>query len=72
MEIPTYDNNIVKWSGYFAATEQAEEHLKEKTKAFAERENKLVVSAKSEFINRHFRGYFLYRFIVVLAHNDKK
>jgi len=72
MEIPAYDNNIIKWSGYFSTTEQAEEHLKEKTKAFAERENKLVVRAKSEFINRHFRGYFLYSFVVVLVQNDVK
>ena len=61
------DRNTIKWSGYFATTEQAEEHLKEQTKHFADRENKLVVSAKKDFVNRHFKGYFLYKFTVILA-----
>jgi uncharacterized protein YfcZ (UPF0381/DUF406 family) len=65
--IPEYDGNTIKWSGYFSTSEQAEEHLKELTKKIAVTENKLVVSAKSEFINRHFKGYFLYRFVVILT-----
>ena len=64
---PIIDRNTVKWSGYFSTSEQAQEHLKEKTKHIAETGNKLVVSAKSDFINRHFKGYFLYRFTVVLT-----
>jgi len=67
---PVIDRNTIKWSGYFATTEQADEHLKEKTKDFAKRENKLVVSAKKDFINRHFKGYFLYKFTVILTQND--
>lgn len=64
---PKIDRNTIKWSGYFATSEQAEDHLKEETKRIAEIENKLIVSAKSDFVNRHFKGYFLYRFTVVLA-----
>jgi len=65
--IPIFDRNTIKWSGYFGSTEQAQEHLVNKAKAFANTENKLVLTAKKEFVNRHFRGYFLYRFLVVLA-----
>jgi hypothetical protein len=64
---PIVDRNNIKWSGYFSTSEQAQEHLEKKTKHIAEVENKLVVSAKSDFVNRHFKGYFLYRFTVVLA-----
>lgn len=64
---PVIDRNTIMWSGYFVNTEQAEEHLKEKTKHFAEREDKLVLSAKKDFVNRHFKGYFLYRFLVILT-----
>jgi len=64
---PVIDRNAVKWSGYFVSTDQAQEHLTEKAKAFAVTENKLVLSAKKEFVNRHFRGYFLYRFLIVLT-----
>jgi hypothetical protein len=67
---PVIDKNTIKWSGYFAASEQAEEHLKDKTKHIAVIENKLILSAKSEFVNRHFKGYFLYRFVVVLANKN--
>ena len=65
--IPTVDKNTIKWSGYFSTTEQADEHLKELTKKIAQTENKLVLSAKKEFVNRHFKGYFLYRFTVILT-----
>ena len=64
---PVFDRNTIKWSGYFVSTEQAQEHLANKAKAFATTENKLVLTARKEFVNRHFRGYFLYRFLVVLA-----
>jgi len=64
---PKIDRNTIKWSGYFSTTEQAQAHLDEQTKNFATTENKLVVTAKKEFINRHFKGYFLFRFLVVLA-----
>ena len=64
---PKFDGNTIKWSGYFNTLEQAQKHLDEKTKAFAETEHKLVVSAKSEFVNRHFKGYFLYRFTVIVT-----
>jgi len=65
--VPKYDGNIIKWSGYHSTSEQAEEHLKKQTKHIAEIENKLVVSAKKDFVNRHFKGYFLYRYTVILA-----
>ena len=63
---PIIDRNTIKWSGYFATTEHAQEHLEQKTKHIAETENKLIVSAKKDFVNRHFKGYFLYRFTVTL------
>jgi hypothetical protein len=65
--IPKCDGNIIKWSGYFATTELAQQHLEEKTKQFADTENKLVLSTKKDFINRHFKGYFLYKFTVILT-----
>ncbi len=65
--VPKYDGNTIKWSGYFSTIEQADEHLKELTKKIAQTENKLVLSAKKEFVNRHFKGYFLYRFAVILT-----
>lgn len=65
--IPDYDGNIIKWSGYFTTSEQADTHLKEQTTKIAVTENKLVISSKKDFINRHFKGYFLYRFTVVVA-----
>ena len=64
---PVIDRNTVKWSGYFANTEQAQDHLLEQSKHFARTENKLVVSAKKDFVNRHFKGYFLYRFTLILS-----
>jgi hypothetical protein len=67
VELPKHDRNIIKWCGYFATTEQAQAHLEEKTKQFAIIEDKLVLSAKKDFVNRHFRGYFLYKFTVVLS-----
>ena len=67
IQSPKFDSNIIKWSGYFASTEQAQKHLEEKTISFSETEHKLVVSAKKDFVNRHFRGYFLFKFTVVLT-----
>ena len=67
---PKIDRNTIKWSVYFATSEQAEDHLKEETKRIAVIEKKLIVSAKSDFVNRHFKGYFLYRFTVVVANKD--
>lgn len=67
VESPKIDRNTIKWSGYFATTEQAQAHLEEKTKQFAIIEDKLVLSAKKDFVNRHFKGYFLYRFTVILS-----
>jgi len=64
---PEIDRNIIKWSGYFATSEQAQEHLEQKAKRFAVAEDKLIVSAKKDFVNRHFKGYFLYRFTLVVA-----
>jgi len=64
---PTIDRNTIKWSGYFATTEQAQTNLEDKIKRIVDQESKLVVSAKKEFINRHFKGYFLFRFTVILA-----
>jgi hypothetical protein len=66
--VPKYDGNTIKWSGYFATTEQAQKHLEDKAKHFANTENKLVVSAKKDFVNRHFKGYFLFRFTLKLAY----
>ena len=65
--IPTVDKNTIKWSGYFTTSEQAQEDLENKTNRFAATEDKLVLSAKKEFVNRHFKGYFLYRFTVILT-----
>jgi hypothetical protein len=67
---PKYDSNIIKWSGYFATSKQAEEHLKTQTESIAYTEDKLVVSSKMDFVNRHFKGYFLYRFTVVLTEKN--
>jgi hypothetical protein len=64
---PKVDKNTIKWSGYFTTSEQAQEELEDKTKRFANTEDKLVLSAKKEFVNRHFKGYFLYRFVVILT-----
>ena len=64
---PKIDKNTIKWSGYFTTSEQAQEDLENKTKRFASTEDKLVLSAKKEFVNRHFKGYFLYRFVVILT-----
>ena len=65
--VPKYDGNIIRWSGYHSTSEEAENHLKEQVAKIAITENKLIVSAKSEFVNRHFKGYFLYRYTVVVA-----
>ena len=67
---PKIDRNIIKWSGYFATSEQAQKHLEEKTKAFAIKEDKLVLSAKRDYVNRHFKGYMLFRFTVILTAKD--
>jgi len=64
---PKIDRNIIKWSGYYETSEQAQEYLESQTKQFALTENKLVVSSKKELVNRHFKGFFLYRFCVILA-----
>ena len=64
---PKIDKNTIKWSGYFTTSEQAQEDLDIKTKRFAATEDKLILSAKKEFVNRHFKGYFLYRFTVILT-----
>jgi len=70
--VPTYNNNIIKWSGYFATSKQAEDHLKEQTARIIEIEDKLVVQSMLFFINRHFKGYFLYRFTVILCEKPIK
>jgi len=67
VESPKIDRNTIKWSGYFATTELAQKHLEEKTRQFADIESKLVLSAKKDFVNRHFKGYFLYKFVVILT-----
>jgi len=64
---PIIDRNLIKWSGYHSTSEQAEEHLKEQTKKIAITENKIIISANKDFVNRHFKGYFLYRFTVIVA-----
>ena len=65
-----YDNNIIKWSGFFTTTKQAEDHLNEQTALIVEASDKLIVKSKADFINRHFRGYFLYKFTVVLTEKN--
>jgi hypothetical protein len=66
-EAPKINSNVIKWSGYFATTKQAEDHLREQTSYIEFKEDKIIISAKLDFVNRHFKGYFLYRFTVVLA-----
>jgi len=65
MEILNLDSNIIKWSGYFNDTKQAEEHLQEKLAVLSK--TKLIVSAKKVLVNRRCHGLFLYRFTVYTA-----
>ena len=64
---PNINRNVIRWSGYFDTSEHAKDHLTEQLKRIVSRYDKLVVSAKSDFVNRHFRGLFLFRFTVVLT-----
>jgi len=64
---PAYDSNIIKWSGYFKTEEDADKSLGEKCNTIAEHENKLIVSARKELVNRKCHGLFLYKFTVVIA-----
>jgi hypothetical protein len=72
-KIELKDSNIIKWSGYHNTTEDAQQSLEEKSKTIAEHENKLIISAKKELVNRKCHGLFLYKFTVVTANkiNEK-
>jgi hypothetical protein len=72
MEAPKINKNLINWSGYHNNSENAQKSLEEKTKTIAEHENKLIVSAKKELINRKCHGLFLYKFIVITADKNEK
>ena len=65
MEILNLDRNIIKWSGFFDNTPQAQAHLDEKLASISK--TKLIVSAKKVLVNRRCHGLFLYRFTVYTA-----
>jgi hypothetical protein len=62
---PTYDLNKITWSGFHSTSEEAEKHLQHQLDKLSNEH--IIISAKSQFVNRHFKGYFLYRYHVIVA-----
>ena len=72
MEIPKINSNLFKWSGFHETLEKAQKHLDEKAKRIAIIENKLIVSAKMELIDKKCHNLFLYKFTVTTNNKDEK
>jgi hypothetical protein len=62
-----YDSNIIKWSGFYKNSDEAEAVLEQK-KILLSR-NKLIVTAKKEQTNGHSHGLILFKFTIITADN---
>ena len=60
----TYEN-IIKWSGFFANDDVAQEHLGQKVLLISK--GKLIVSSKKEFQLKRSHDLLLYKFTVVTS-----
>jgi hypothetical protein len=58
-------NNIIKWSGFFANDDAAQEHLEQKNILISR--TKLIVSSKKESQLKKSHNLLLYKFTVVTA-----
>jgi hypothetical protein len=59
------DHNNIKWSGFYANEQAAEECLQEKCLILSQK--KLIVSAKKEFANCKSHDLLLYKFTILTA-----
>lgn len=57
--------NIIKWSGFFASDDAAQEHLEQKILILSKA--KLIVSSKKEFQLKRSHDLLLYKFTVITA-----
>jgi hypothetical protein len=65
MDVPKYDSNVIKWSGFFGTPEEADSALEQKRLLLAK--NKLIVSAKKELTKGKSHGLFLFKFTIITA-----
>ena len=65
MDVPKYDSNVIKWSGFFKTSEEADEVLEQKRLLMAQK--KLIVSAKKELTTGKSHGLLLFKFTIVTA-----
>lgn len=65
MDVPKYDSNIIKWSGFYKTPEEAELVLQQKKILIAQK--KLIVKAKKEETGCESHGLFLYKFTIITA-----
>lgn len=65
MDIPKYDSNIIKWSGFYKTPDDAESVLQQKTVLLSR--NKLIVSSKKEETTVNLHGLVLYKFTIITS-----
>lgn len=68
MDVPKYDSNIIKWSGFYKTPEEAENVLQQKRIILSQ--GKLIVSSKKEEIGRQTHGLTLYKFTIITANKN--
>lgn len=65
MDVPKYDSNVIKWSGFFSTPEEADSALEQKRLLISQK--KLIVSAKKELTTGKSHGLFLFKFTIITA-----
>jgi hypothetical protein len=68
MDVPKFDSNIIKWSGFYKTPEDAESVLQQKKILLATK--KLILTAKKEETTGKSHGMTLYKFTIITADKD--
>lgn len=72
MKAPEINKNLFNWTGFHKTEEEAEKSLKEKTKIIADKQNKLILSAKKELMSKKCHDMLMYKFTVKTINNNEK
>jgi hypothetical protein len=60
-----YDENIIKWSGFFKTESDAENNLQENVRIYAQK--KLILTAKKELTIGKSHDMLLFKFTIITA-----
>jgi hypothetical protein len=63
--IAVVDRNRINWSGFYKTSREAEADYERQLAIILKTNN--IIEKRMKFVNRHFHGYFLYRFNVIVT-----